>query len=496
MDGTRLVTESLATDSTVTAILSPTPRSGEISTRLLQNTPSIAVLPFANMSNDPENEYFCDGLAEELIGALAKVEGLKVAARTSAFSFKGKDANVEEIGRVLHVDTVLEGSVRKSGERLRIMVQLVSASGGYHLWSERYDRVMRDIFDVQDEITLSVAETLKVKLLGAGKAVVLKRHTDDSEAYHLYLKGRFYWNKRTAEAFEKAIGYFNQAIERDPDYAPAYAGLADTYVLLPIFAAGSPRDSFTKAEAAARRALEIDELLAEAHTALAHALIKNDWNFAESNREFLRAIELNPAYPTARQWYGLHHLAATGRFDEAIAEGRLAQQLDPLSLITNAELGVIYIMARQYDRAVEQLRKTHEMDQGFYYAHWRLGTAYVVKGSFQDAILEYQRARQLNDDPQVLALLGHAYAASGERGEGLKTLDQLVVISKQRYVSAYSFVLIYEALGEKDRAFQWLEQGYQNRDWQMNQLKVDPMLDDLRTDARFTDLVRRVGLPQ
>ncbi|MDQ3256863.1 MAG: tetratricopeptide repeat protein, partial [Acidobacteriota bacterium] len=321
-------------------------------------------------------------------------------------------------------------------------------------------------------------------------------YTESNEAYQLYLRGRFYWNKRNAQSLKKSIEYFNQAVERDPNFALAYAGMADAYILLPFFSADSPLESYPKAKAAAQKAIEIDDSLAEAHTSLALTLLVYDWDLAGSNRGFRRAIELNPKYAVAHQWYGTHYLTVAERFDEAIAEGRQAEQLDPLSLIIKTDLGATYIFARQYDKAIEQLRQTIEMDQNFYMAHWRLGTAYGMKGSFQEAIAEYQKAIQLNDDPQVLALLGHAYAASGNREEGLRTLDQLKEISKQRYVSAYAFAIVYAGLGEKDQALQWLEQAYRNKDWMMARLKIDPLFDPLRSDPRFTKLIGRVGLPQ
>jgi tetratricopeptide (TPR) repeat protein len=420
---------------------------------------------------------------------------LKVSPRSSVFRYKGRETDPIKVGGDLGVSAVLSGRITQRGDNLIISAELTDVRYNKLLWGEQYERKISDLLATQREIAREIVEKLKVRVT-SGERAIAKHDTESNEAYQSYLKGRFYWNKRNAEAFKKAIEYFNQAIERDPNFALAYAGLADTYVLLPVFAAGSPRESFPKAKAAAKRALEIDDTLAEAHTSLASALLRYDWNFAESNREFQRAIELNPTYATAHQWYGHHYLAATGRFDEAIAEGKRAQELDPLSLIINADLGANYIFARQYDKAIEQFRKTLEMDQSFYYAHWRLGTAYEMKGSFQEAITEYQKARQLNDDPQVLALLGHIYAASGKRDEALRMLDQLKEISQQRYVSAYSFALVYAGLGEKDQAFHWLEQGYQNRDWQMVHLNVDPMLDNLRSDARFANLVRRIGLSQ
>jgi tetratricopeptide (TPR) repeat protein len=310
----------------------------------------------------------------------------------------------------------------------------------------------------------------------------------------LYLKGRFYWNKRTGDGARKAIEYFQQAIEIDPNYALAYAGLADAYQLLNLFADASPQEAFTKAKTAAKRALEIDETLAEAHTSLAQAVFFYDRNYPEAQREYQRAIQLNPNYPTTHQWYGVTYLAKMGRFDEAIAELKKAQELDPLSLPINADAGNTYIQARQYDKAIEQLRKTLEMDQSFYFAHALLGTAYQMKGDFQNAIAEYQQARRLNDDPFVLALLGNIYAVSGRKDEVLKILEQLKQLSKQRFVYAYGIALVYVGLGDKDQAFQWLEKSFQDHEARITRLKVDPLFDSIRSDARYADLIHRIGL--
>ncbi len=456
---------------------------------------SIAVLPFENQNRNPDSEYLSDGLTDSIIYRLSQLPNLKISPRSSVFRYKGRETDPIKVGADLGVRAVLSGRITQRGDQLMISTELTDVRYNKLLWGEQYERRMSDLLQTQRDIAREIVDKLKLKVSGEERGLA-KHYTESNDAYQSYLKGRFYWNKRNADAFKKSIEYFNQAIERDPNFALAYTGLADTYVLLPIYAVASPRDSFPKAKAAAEKALEIDDTLAEAHTALAFALFTYDWNFPEANRQFQRAIELNPNYATAHQWYGFHYLAGAGRFDEAIAEAKQALQLDPLSLIVNSDLGVTYIFARQYDKAIEQFRKTLEMDQSFYYAHWRLGTAYEMKGSFQEAIAEYQKARQLDDDPQVLALLGCAYAASGKRDQALRSLDQLKEISKQRYVSSYSFALVYAALGEKDQAFQWLEQGYQNRDWQMARLNVDPMLDSLRSDPRFADLMRRIGLPQ
>jgi len=435
-------------------------------------------------------------LTESIINSLTRLPNLKVIARSSVFHYKGKETDPMAVGKELGVRAVLTGRIMQRGDSLKISVELVDVRDNKQLWGEQYERKVSDLLSVQREIAKEISSNLRLKLSGAEQTRVTKHYTENAEAYQLYLKGRYFWNKRTGEALKKSIEYFNQAIEKDPSYALAYAGLADAYVLLSPYSAGSPQESYPKAKAAAKRSLELDETLAEAHSSLAQALVLYDWNLPESNREFQRAIELNPNYATAHHWYGYGNLVTMERFDEAIAEMKRAQELDPLSLIINAEVGMPYFYARQYDKAIEQFRKTLEMDQSFYYTHIFLGMAHEMKGSFQEAIAEYQKAKQLNDDPFVLALLGHAYAVSGKRDEALRTLDQLKEIAKQRYVGAYGFAIVHAGLGDKDQAFQWLERGYQDRALEMTRLKVDPFLDNLRSDPRFADLVRRVGLPQ
>ena len=456
---------------------------------------SVAVLPFENKSGNAESEYLSDGLAESLIYRLSQLSNLKVTPRSSAFRYKGKDVDAEKIGNELGVDAVMSGRLIQRGDDLTISVDLIDVRNKKTIWGEQFQRKMSDLLATQRDIASAITEKLQVRLSGNDTKGISKPYTNDNEAYQLYLKGRFYSNKRNAEALKKSIEYFNQAIAKDPNFALAYAGLSDVYGQLPVYSAGSPRENVPKAMAAARKALEIDESIAEAHTALGFQLFYYEWNVPESNKEFQRAFELNPNYATAYQWYGIWNLASTGRFDEAIAELKRAQELDRLSLIINTNLGESYIYARQYDKAIEQLRKTLELDQSFYRAHWTLGVAYELKASFPEAIAEYQKARALDDDPRELAMLGHAYATSGKRDEALKTLDQLKELAKRRYVSPINFVFIYVGLGEKDEAFRWLETCYQERDPQITRLKVNPLFDPLRSDARFTELMRRVGLP-
>jgi len=456
---------------------------------------SIAVLPFTNQNRAEEMDYLVDGLTESIINNLTQVPKLRVIARNSVFRYKGKEADLIGAGRALGVRAVVVGRVLQRGEQLTVSAELVDVRDNKQLWGERYERKVADLLAVQREIAKEISANLQMKLTRADESRVTKHYTENPEAYQLYLKGRFYWNKRTGETLKKAIEYFNQAIEKDPSYAHALAGLAESYVLLPNFSAASPHDSAPKAKAAAKRALELDETLAEAHTALAYVLLNYYWDFPEANREFERAIALNPNYATAHQWYGNGYLLAiVERFDEAIAAGKRAQELDPFSLIVNSDLGQVYYFARRYDQAVEQLRKNVEIDPSFYTAHANLGMAYQGKGSFREALAEYRRAQELSADPIILARLGCAWAASGQRAEALQTLDQLKKISKQRYVPAYGFAILSAELGEKEQAFEWLEKCYQDREPKLTRLKVDPFFDTLRSDPRFADLVRRVGL--
>jgi TolB-like protein/lipopolysaccharide biosynthesis regulator YciM len=459
---------------------------------------SIAVLPFVNISNDQENEYFCDGLAEELLNALSKIESLHVAARTSAFSFKGKETDIREIGSKLNVATVLEGSVRKSGNRVRISVQLVNVDDGYHMWSEKYDRELKDIFDIQDEISLAIVEALKVKLLGAQKAAVLKRHTDNTEAYQLYLKGRFFVNQRTSQSLQKAIEYFNQAIAVDPGYALGYAGLTDAYMVLgvpdAVTEALTPKVSLSKARAAGEKALELDDSVAEIYPSLAHIKFKQrDWTGAES--DYKRGIELNPNYPIAHFYYAVF-LASLGRHDEAAKEIQRAQELDPLSLPVNSSVTYVLYFGRQYDEAIAAGKRSLELDAAFSLTHQRLGLPYVQKKMYAEAIAEFQQAAtNANRAPQPLISLAHAYGVSGNAIEAEKLLAELKGMSQSRYVSPYGIATIHAGMGGKEQAFQWLEKAFDEQNTELTFLKVDPRLDPLRDDPQFQELIDKVGFP-
>jgi serine/threonine-protein kinase len=454
---------------------------------------SIAVLPFDNLSRDPDNAYFCEGVQDEILTRLAKVADLKVISRTSTQRFKSAPNDLREIAKQLGVAHILEGSVQKASDQVRVNVQLVNALTDAHRWAETYDRKLTDIFAVETEIAKTIADTLQAKLSGSEQHALAARPTDNAEAHQLYLKGRFFWNKRTGNDLKKSLDYFQQAIAIDPNYALAYAGLADAYVFLPGYNAGTPRDCYPKAMAAAKKALELDDTLAEAHTSLALAIWYYDFDSSQANREFQRALELNPNYAIAHQQYGNNILSALGRFDDAIAEGKRAVELDPLSLIINSDLGTDYYFAGRFDEAIAQLRKTLEMDPGFYYAHVNLGQVLTAKRAFDEAISEYQKARALNDDPFVLGLLAHVYGSFGNKTEALKLLEQLKELSRQRYVSAYSFVVADVGLGDKEEAVRWLELGYQDRAGNdIGWIRVDSLLDPLRGDPRFEALAEKI----
>ena len=453
---------------------------------------SIAVLPFDNLSRDPDNAYFVEGIQDEILTRLAKIADLKVIARSSTLRFQNK-GDLPQIAQQLGVAHLLEGSVQKVSDQVRVNVQLIKAANEAHLWAEVYDRKLTDIFAVESEIAKTIADTLQAKLTGSEQQVIAARPTENTEAHQLYLKGRFFWNKRTGNDLKKSIDYFEQAIAADPNYGLAYAGLADGYVLLPGYTAGTPREYYPKARTAAKKALELDDTLAEAHTTLAMAIWNFDFDFAQANKEFQRAIELNPNYATAHQQYGNNTLSALGRFDEAIAEGKRAVELDPLSSVINSDLGAVYLYARRYDEAIAQYRKLLEMDPGYYFGHFLLGQALEMKGSRDAAIVEYQKARALNDDPSVLGVLGRAYGLSGNRAEALKILDQMKALSKDRYVAAYSFALIYLGLGDNEEALRWLEKSYEDHAGaDIGWIRVDPLLDSLHGDPRFEALAEKI----
>ena len=453
---------------------------------------SIAVLPFRNLSADPENEYFCDGLAEELSNALARVKNLKVAARTSAHSFKNKNVNAGEIGKALRVSSIVEGSVRKAGDRVRITAQLINAADGFQLWSDQYDRQLTDIFDIQEEISLAIVKALKVQMIQRERENLLRRGTESAQAYQLYLKGRFYWHKRTSDALAIGLDHFDQALGHDPDYAIAHTGVSDSYTLLVVREAVTPHEGFAMAKASALKALEIDPKLAEAHASLGHALLHN-WEWKESEDELRTAIQLNPRYASAHHWYS-EYLTAMGDFDQSIEELSLAGELDPLSLIIRADLGRAFYYARQYDRVVEHERVTLEMDPTFWLSHLNLGRSFTQMGQHNEAIAELTEAlKLLPDNTEILSFLAFAYAAADRRDEAQAQLDQLIQRSGREHVPPYHLAIINSGLREDDQAFSWLEIAFEKRAVDLFTLNVEPMFDSLRDDARFDSLLTRIG---
>jgi len=453
---------------------------------------SIAVLPFDNLSRDPDNAYFAEGVQDEILTRLAKVADLKVISRTSTQRFKSAPDNLPQIAKQLGVMHILEGSVQKANDQVRVNVQLINALTDAHLWAETYDRKLTDIFAVESEIAKTIAETLQAKLTGSEMAAMAKAPTADSEAHELYLKGRFFWNKRTGADFHKAIEYFNQAIAKDPNYALAYVGLADSYLLLGNYGAAAPRDSIPQAKAAVQKALELDPTLGAAYATLAKIRTEHDFDFQQGFADYERSIQLSPNYANAHHWFA-GALVAHARFDRAIAEEKRAVELDPLSLINNTDLGWSYLYARHYDEAIAQFRKTIEMDSHFYLAHYWLGEGLQLKGQLAEAIAEYRTAAELNDDPLVLARLGQVYARAGQRDEAQKILARLTEEAKSRYVPGYSFALVLTGLGDKEGAIDALERAYHNREGSdIYTIRVDPLLDDLRGHPRFEALAEKV----
>jgi len=454
---------------------------------------SLAVLPLTNLSHDPEQDYFADGMTEALITDLARTTNLRVISRTSVMHYKGSDKSLPEIARELHVDAVVEGSVQRSEDRVRITAQLIRAITDQHLWADSYERNLRDVLNLQDEVAHAITQQVEGKLSRKKDVPPQSSRPINPEAYEAYLKGRYYWNKRDRASLEKSLGYFNDAIAKDPNYALAYAGLADVYVVLGPDWAMPPKDINQKAKAAAQKALEVDNSLAEAHTSLA-SIYHNEWNWKGAEREFKRAIELNPNYATAHHWYSIY-LATAGRFDESVKEATKAAELDPLSLIIGASLGNRLIEARRYEDAASQCRKTLEMDPNFGLAHGCLGTSFVGEGHFQEGIPELEKAIELlPGSPYFIAQLGMAYAQSGDRAQARKVLGQLKK-SSQSHLPNCSIAMVYAALADKEQTISWLKKGYEERNDDMVYIKIEPVLDPVRSDPRFQDLLRRVGFP-
>ena len=454
---------------------------------------SIAVLPFVNMSNDPEQEYFSDGIAEELLNALSRIKALKVAARTSAFSFKGKDVDLRDVGRKLNVATVLEGSVRKAGERLRITAQLIDVETGYHLWSETYDRELTDIFAIQDDITSRIVTALQIHLDGGAPSPVPTQPVDP-EVYQLVLRGRFQWNQRSPEGLAKAAVLLEDATRRAPEYAPAFAGLADVYLTQYDYGLLSWEESTVRARAAATKAVELDPMSAAAHTSLAHILL-HEWKWQSAEQQFLRAIDLDPSYTLAQHWYALC-LTALGRTDEAVKAMQRAQQLDPLSVRVNADLGMAFLAAGKYEDAVAQEARTLELAPGATTPQWIRGMALEQLGRFDNARVEMKAALEAqSDDPAIKGSLGHLYAVSGRPAEARTLLNELTTPTDAQDVAFFA-ALICAGLKDTDAALTWLERAVEERSGSVRYLKIDPRLAELRDEPRYRKLMERVGLPQ
>ena len=489
-DGSHLVTEEFISNSP-TLIHQPFLSEMISGRHSFGQIPSIAILPFINVSADAENEYFCDGLAEELINSLMKLDKLRVAARTSVFSFKGRETDVRQIGQSLNVNTVLEGSVRKAGNRLRINVQLINVADGYHIWSERFDRQLEDIFEIQEEIALAVVDALKVKLLGDEKAVLRKRYTDNVEAYQLYLKGRL-WNRRTADGFKSAIGYFKQAIELDSDYAVAYSGLADYHILLGFYEALPPAEAGEKAKAFAKKAVDSDNTIAETHTSYGATLGAFDWNWAAARKEYDRAIEINPNYLAVYPYYAIN-LAIQGQFDEVFEKMKRSLEIDPLLPIINANYAWLLYLAREYEKAEEQARLTIEIDPNHFSAHWVLGITYGQQKRFEEAISALQNAVNLSGSrPFVVADLGRIFAKSKKKKEARAILKKLEEAAQEHYISPLNRAKIYLGLGEREKIFEWLEKGFEERAVRLPWLLADPQFDELRANERFIEVSKKI----
>jgi len=456
---------------------------------------SLAVLPLDNLSGDASQNYFADGMTDELITNLAQISALRVISRTSVMVYKGARKPLPQIAHELNVDAVVEGTVLHSGDQVRITMQLIEASTDRHLWSQSYEGKLRDTLALQKSVATEIADQIRITLTPQEKAALKIVKVVNPEAYESYLKGRYFWNKRTAEGLKAALAYFNQAIEEDSKYAPAYSGLADTYALLGDwqYAVMTPKEAFPQAKAAAIKALELDGSLGEAHNSLAFVLDGFDWDFESAGKEFQRAIGLNPGYATAHHWYAWH-LSLLGRFDEAIEEMKKAQNLDPLSLIINADLAELLVLAHHYDESIVQSGKTIEMDPNFALAHIQLAQAYLQKRMYDEAVTELRKAALLSGgSPTCIANLARAYVASGKRSEAEKLLDDLKKRSQPGHSNAAEIAMIYASLGDTNQAMTWLEKGYDER---FNPgVLLRPGFDSLRSDSRFQSLLRRVGLP-
>jgi TolB-like protein/tetratricopeptide (TPR) repeat protein len=474
---------------------SSVPTAGPQPQRVSKNINSLAVLPLENATGDPELEYLSDGITGSLINTLASIPKLRVMAQSTIFRYKGQEIDPQAIGRELHVRALVTGRIMQEGGSLRVGAELVDVATGCQLWGAQYDRKPDDILVVQDEISSEISGKLRLQLTKAEKKRLTVHHTENPEAYRLYLKGRHHWNRWTEEAFYKAIEYFQLAVEKDPSYALAYAGVADSYVLLGWNCYLPPKEAFSKGKADAMTALRLDPDLAEAHTALAALFWLHDWRWKDAETEFKRSLQLGPTYATANHWYA-EYLMTMGRNEEAMARIEHSQELDPLSLIINVAVAWALYHARRYEAAIEQLRRTLELDPNYPVTYWILGLLLRKTGHYELAIREGEKGVKLSGgSPLLRAALAHTLAAAGRTKEALQTLDDLKKLAKQRYVSPYFFAGIHVGLGEDDCAIEYLEKAYEERSHWLIYLHIDPSMDSLRYHARFQDLLRRVALP-
>jgi len=455
---------------------------------------SVAVLPLENLSHDPEQEYFADGMTDALITNLAKIRALRVISRNSVMQYKSKPKPMAQIARELNVDAVVEGTVMRSGDRVRITAQLIEARQDRHLWAETYEDDLRDVLALQDRVAKTIAGEVRVKLTPDEQTRLATARRVNPQAQDAYLTGRYYWNRRTTVAVRKSCDYFQLAIDKDPTYAVAYAGLADCYNILGYYHYGAPSETFALGKLAAQKALKIDESFAEAHASLGYAKLYYDFDWAGAEREYKRAIELNPSYATAHHWYSLY-LSEVGRFEEAKAEIRRALELDPLSPIISNTIAAVYFLGREYDPGIEQLHQLLDADPNFAVAHDLLGQLYMQKRMYDAAITEFQKARTLDPgDTSLLLEIGIVHALAGRKAEAKKVFQEVQRISKQKYVPPFDMAAFYACMGQKDTAFEWLDRAFQARDRNLTGLGVVPLLDNLRSDPRFAELLRRVGL--
>jgi serine/threonine-protein kinase len=455
---------------------------------------SIAVMPLVNAGHDQNAEYLSDGITESLINRLSQIPSLRVMSRSAVFRYKDKETPAKKIGEDLSVRAVLKGEVKQIGDQISIDVELIDANDEHQIWGDQYVRKFADVLAIQREIAQEISAKLRLKLSGAEKQQLAKNFTESAEAYQLYLKGRFYWNKRTEDGYQKAIDYFHEAIGKDPNYALAYTGLADSYSFLSSQGIRAPGEMFPLAKDAAMRAAALDDSLAEAHSSLGYVRLYYDWDWNGAAQEYKRAIDLNPNYATAHHGYA-YYLVSMGKMEEAIAEIKRAQELDPLSLIVNTDHGEFYYFAHRPDQAIEQLHRALDLDAGFVRAHFLLARAYAQKGDCNQAIAEFQKANQLEAKVEMLGALGQGYASCGRKAEARRVLNQLLQLSKQSYVSPHWIASIYAGLGENDAAFEWLDKAAEKRFGPLIYLNVNPIWDNVRSDPRFKTLRQRVGLP-